>query len=241
MQTQDVMIPVGGKQMPSFLARPDGDDPRPAVIVLQEIFGVNREVRRIAELLAGAGYVALAINYYYRTHPSLNEPYTQDGLKRGREAAGAVTKASIREDVAAAVAWLEGQPFVKTGKVATIGFCFGGSMAVVTATLSGLSGAISFYGAQTARGLASGEQILSDANEFRVPLLLFYGGKDESIPPEAIAKVDAALKAAKVSHEIVVYPDLDHAFFRESSQKLDVEEIKDAWERVQAFLKKHLG
>src|SRR5450755_2366597 len=81
--------------MPCYLARPDDDGPRPAVIVLQEIFGVNTEVKRIADLLASHGYAALAINYYHRTHPDLNEPYTQEGLQNGFAAAGNITRATI--------------------------------------------------------------------------------------------------------------------------------------------------
>ena len=94
MQTQDLTIDVDGSPMPSYLARPDGNEPKPAVIVLQEIFGVNAEVKRIADLFASAGYVALAINYYHRTHPKLNEPYTQEGLQVGFAAAGAVSRAT---------------------------------------------------------------------------------------------------------------------------------------------------
>ena len=110
MQTQDLTITVNGSAMPSFIARPDGEEPRAAVIVLQEIFGVNKEVRRIAEMFADAGYVALAINYYHRTHPDLNEPYTQAGLQAGFAAAGSVGRATLLADVTAAIAYLDDAP-----------------------------------------------------------------------------------------------------------------------------------
>jgi len=67
LKPEAVTVDVQGSSMPCYLARPDADGARPAVIVLQEIFGVNTEVKRIADLLASAGYVALAINYYHRT------------------------------------------------------------------------------------------------------------------------------------------------------------------------------
>ena len=89
MRSESFTIDVGGGSMPAYLARPDDGAPRPAVIVLQEIFGVNAEVKRITDLLASSGYVGLAINYYHRTHPDLNEPYTPEGLKHGFAAAGA--------------------------------------------------------------------------------------------------------------------------------------------------------
>ena len=104
VHTSHLKINVDGSHMPAYLARPDpASGPHPAVIVLQEIFGVNTEVRRIADLVASAGYVALAINYYHRTHPDLNEPYDPGGLERGFAAAGNVSKDTLRKDVAAAV------------------------------------------------------------------------------------------------------------------------------------------
>ena len=129
MITHQFTIDVGGSAMPAYLARPDDGERRPAVIVLQEIFGVNAEVKRITDLVAAAGYVGLAINYYHRTHPDLNEPYTPEGMQAGFAAAGAVTKASLRADVAAAIDWLNAQDFVTFNHIATWGFCFGGTAA----------------------------------------------------------------------------------------------------------------
>jgi carboxymethylenebutenolidase len=242
VQTQELTIDVGGSPMPSYLARPDGDVPRPAVIVLQEIFGVNLEVRRIAELVAGAGYVALAINYYHRTHPHLNEPYTPEGFQNGFAAAGKVSRATLRADVAASIAYLGGQPYVKAGKIATMGFCFGGTAAFVTATLPGLAAAVAFYGGSIASGFPSGEtEGLADVAEVRVPILLFFGGQDDYIPATAVARIDEALSAAHKEHEVVTYPNVGHAFFRQSSAALNESEVADAWKRTQAFLKEHLG
>jgi carboxymethylenebutenolidase len=242
VQTQDLTINVNGGAMPSYLARPDGDEPKPAVIVLQEIFGVNREVRRIADLLASAGYVALAINYYHRSHPHLNEPYTPEGLQNGFAAAGNVSRATLRADVSAAIAYLQGLPFVRHDKIATMGFCFGGSVAFVTATLPGLSAAIPFYGGSIAGGFPNGEPAgLADVADIRVPLLLFFGGKDDYIPAEAVASIEKALTAGGKEHEIVTYPDAGHGFFRDSSEALHQKEVDDAWSRVQTFLKAHIG
>jgi carboxymethylenebutenolidase len=242
VQTQDLTIDVDGSPMPSYLARPDGNEPKPAVIVLQEIFGVNAEVKRIADLFASAGYVALAINYYHRTHPKLNEPYTQEGLQVGFAAAGAVSRATLRADVAAAIAWLDGQSFVAHGKIATVGFCFGGSTAFVTATLPGLKAAIPFYGGSIAAGFPNGEpEGLADVGDIHIPLLLFFGGKDEYIPAEAVARVEKALSDAGTEHHVVTYPNAGHGFFRESSSALYEHDVKDAWSKVQDFLGKTLA
>jgi carboxymethylenebutenolidase len=242
LQTQDLTIDVDGSPMPSYLARPDGNDPKPAVIVLQEIFGVNAEVKRIAELVASAGYVALAINYYHRTHPNLNEPYTPEGLQTGFAAAGQVSRATLRADVAAAIAWLDSQTFVAHGKIATLGFCFGGSTAFVTATLPGLKAAVPFYGGSIAGGFPNGEpEGLADVKDIHIPLLLFFGGKDDYIPNEAVARIEKTLTDAGIHHHVVTYPNVGHAFFRQSSSALNETEVKDAWEKVQSFLAETLA
>ncbi|GAC1403179.1 MAG: dienelactone hydrolase family protein [Candidatus Velthaea sp.] len=242
MQSQSVSLDVGGSAMPCYLARPDGEGPKPAVIVLQEIFGVNTEVKRITDLLASSGYVGFAINYYHRTHPELNVPYTQEGLQAGFAAAGQVSRATLRADVSAAMDYLNAQDFVANNHIATWGFCFGGSVAFVTATLPGLSAAIAFYGGSIAGPFPNGEpEGLADVAQVRAPLLLAFGGKDAYIPAEAVERTRKALTDAKKHFQIQVYPDQDHAFFRDSSAVLDSsKDVADAWDLVQAFLKEHL-
>ena len=228
--------------MPSYLSRPDGEDPKPAVIVLQEIFGVNTEVKRIADLVADAGYVAIAINYYHRTHPNLNEPYTQEGLQAGFAAASQVSIESLRADVAATVAWLNEQPFVAKGKIATMGFCFGGTTAYVTATVPGLKAAIPFYGGHIHQGLPNGDPAgLMATKDIKIPLLLFFAGQDDYIPADAVAKIEGALTEAGIKHEVVTYPNVGHGFFRESASALNQTEVKDAWDRVRGFLHETLA
>lgn len=237
-------IDVDGVSMPAYLARPDeASGPHAAVIVLQEIFGVNREVKRIADLVASAGYVALAPNYYHRTHPQLNEPYTDEGLSRGFAAAGNVSRESLRKDVAACIDWLNRQTFVKPGKVATWGFCFGGAVAFVTATLPGLKGAACFYGGSIASPMPNGEpEGLADVADINIPLLLVYGGQDQWITMDHINRTRKALDDAGKQFEIQVYPDEGHAFFRGSSDHLHtsshIQAVADAWDLTQAFFKR---
>jgi carboxymethylenebutenolidase len=236
-------IDVAGGAMPVYLARPEDGSPKPAVIVLQEIFGVNAEVKRITDLVASAGYVGLAINYYHRTHPNLDEPYTQAGLQNGFAAAGAVTRAGLTADLEAAIAWLDAQPFVQSGHIATWGFCFGGTVAFFSATLPGVKAAIPFYGGHITNALPSGEPaMLADAAKVCAPMLLAFGAQDDYIPPEAIEAIRSTLSAEGKPFELQVYADRGHAFFRESSDALASGDpvVTDAWTRVQAFLKAHI-
>lgn len=241
MHTQSFDITVDGGKMPAYLARPAGESPQPAVIVLQEIFGVNAEVKRITDLLAENGYVGLAINYYWRTHPTLNEPYTDEGLKNGFAAAGNISKQTLRTDVQAAIDWLNAQPFVEKGKIATWGFCMGGAAAYATATLAGLKAAVSFYGGSIAAPFPKDAPAIDDTPDIKVPLFLAFGGKDDYIPKEARDKIEAALKNNGKDYELHVYPEVGHAFFRQSSAEMNKSEVADAWSKVKGFLKKHLG
>jgi carboxymethylenebutenolidase len=243
LQSESLSIDVGGNPMPCYLARPDTNGPGPAVIVLQEIFGVNTEVKRIADLLASAGYVALAINYYHRTHPDLNEPYTQEGLQNGFAAAGTVTRATMRADISAAISYLNARADVKPGRLATWGFCFGGAVAFESATFPGLAAAIGFYGGSIAAPFPSGEpEALADADAVRTPLLLVFGGQDDYITTDMVERIKTTLIAAHKDATVAVYPDQGHAFFRDSSAALaSSHDVAGAWKLVQEFLSEHIS
>lgn len=221
--------------MPAYYATP-GEGKRPAVIVLQEIFGINTEMRRITDLLAGAGYAAVAINYYYRTDPGLNVPYNQDGMKTGMAAASHLSRANLRTDIEAAIAWLREQPGVDGERIGAWGFCMGGSVAFLAATMPGIRAAAAFYGGSIAAPFASGEpEALQDAAAVKAPLLLVYGGKDQHITAEHRERTKKTLERENISFDMKVYENEDHGFFRQSSQAFDNADVTDAWERVQRF------
>jgi carboxymethylenebutenolidase len=251
MISQELTIPVGGRAMPAYLARPEeGSGPHPAVIVLQEVFGVNAEMRRVTDLLPTIGYVGLAINYYHRTHPNLNEPYDEAGMRVGLEAAKGISRQTVLADVGAAVDWLNAAEFVRAGKVATWGFCMGGSVAFLSATLPTISGAICFYGGSIAKPFISGEpEALADVDKIVAPLLLCFGAEDGGIPRESIERIREALNERGKTYQIEVYPDVGHAFFRHGSPQgvADTHEfsdeavayaVADSWNLVQSFLKR---
>ena len=253
MINQNLAISVDGLQMPAYLARPEeGSGSHPAVIVLHELFGFNNEVKRITDLVASAGYVGLAIAYYYRTHPSLNEPYNEEGVKRGFEAAATVSKDTLRTDLAAAIDWLSQQNFVKRDKVAAWGFDLGASAALVAATLPQVLGAVCFYGPYISKPMPGRETaLIEEVEQLHAPVLFCFGGLDSRIPPEDIARIDRASRDAGKHSQIQIYPDVGHAFFRhgsiealtdtrEFSDEAVGEAVADSWNLVQLFFKKVL-
>jgi|GEM_PF-443944 len=248
MISQDVVIPVGGSDMPAYLARPEeGSGAHPAVIVLQEVFGFTPETKRVTELLASIGYVGLAINYYHRTHPHMSEPYTEDGNKRAFEIAASVTPANVAQDVAAAVEWLNGRPFVKAGKIATWGFGFGATAAFVTADQSHLSGAILFYPVNLTASMCGGEAPLDRAEQAAIPLLIIYGEKDYYVSRFDMDRIHQSLKSANKEVRMQIYPNVGHSFFRHGrpqaiaelqrySDEAVAQAVADSWDLVKAFL-----
>jgi len=249
MISQAVNISVDGSQMDSYLARPpSGSGPHPAVIVLQEVFGVNAEMRRITDMLAAAGYVGLAINYYHRTHPQLDLAYDESSMKTAAEAARGITRATLYADLGAAIEWLKAQDFVRDGKVATWGFCMGGSVAFLSATLPDVRGAICFYGGAIAKPFRNGDPgALQEAAKIHAPLLLAFGAEDRGIPPEDIARIRTELDARGIEYRLEVYPGVGHAFFRQGTHRAVTGQeqfsdeaiataVADSWNLVQAFL-----
>lgn len=247
---QDVTISVDGSAMDTYVTRPHDDGVRrhPAVIVLQEVFGINQEMRRITDLVASAGYVGCAINFYHRTHPNLNLAYDTESMQTGIAAARQITRASLRRDVEAAIAWLNEQPYVSTGKIATWGFCMGGTAAFLSATYPEINAAISFYGGSIAKPMLGGEgPALELADQIRAPILLCFGAEDQGISPADVDRIKQELESHGKRFRVQVYPGVGHAFFRHGtaravgqqdrfSDEAVAQAVADAWDSVQAFL-----
>jgi carboxymethylenebutenolidase len=237
MSTTWIELEVDGGPMPCYVAEPEGR-PRGAVVILQEIFGVNAPMQRLTELTASAGYYAIAPALFHRTDPAFEAEYNQAGFAKGLAAAGAVTFEGAIADMRAACTSI-GSSAGPATKVATWGFCFGGSIALLSATMQEISAAVSFYGGQIVKSaVPSRPPVLSLAAELRAPVFFAFGGKDEHIPPEAHAAIRKALDEHGKPYEFHVYPDEDHGFFRQGPAGNPGS--AEVWPLVQQFLAEHL-
>jgi carboxymethylenebutenolidase len=233
MRSETVSIPVGDLRMPAYVARPDADR-APAVIVLQEIFGVDDDMRALTELVASAGYLAVAPALFHRTDPAFEAHHDEAGFAKGRAAREATQPETLIADVEATVAWLRAQPGFGGG-IATWGFCFGGSVAFLSATLPSIDAAVSFYGGQ----IAGGPRFIDAfAGTLRAPVFFAFGGKDQFITVEMIREIEQRLTALKKPFEMHVYDEEDHGFFRQGPA--GNAGSADVWPRVRAFLNDHL-
>lgn len=222
--------------MPAFVARPDGAGPFPAVIILQEIFGITPDLERIAGRLADAGYLAIIPTLFHRTDPNFLAPYDAEGMARGRAAVNVLSHDDVRSDIRATIDWLRWQPDA-TGDVATWGFCWGGSVAFLSSTFDDVRAAISFYGAQIAKSNYENRPPMLDyAPSIQAPLLLVFGGQDSGIPITDIQKIQDTLMENQKGFSLTVYRDEDHAFFRFFGTDHAAVHANEAWDRVLAFL-----
>ena len=203
--TEKITLEVAdGTRMDAHLAKPQGGGRRPGLLVLQEAFGVNAHIRDVAERFAREGFVALAPELFHRTAPGFEGRY--DDFASVMPHYQAVTVEGLAADLAAAHAWLSDRGGVAPGDASAIGFCLGGRVAFLAATALPLKAAISFYGA----GIPP---LLDRAPKLSAPILLIWGGRDKHIPPEQIASVTAALRAADKPYVNVEFSDADHGFF----------------------------
>lgn len=175
----------------------------PGLLLFQEIFGVNRHIRAVAEQYAQDGFVVLAPDLFWRQAPRVELGYAGDDWKRAFALMQGYAAADALADIAASTAALRARPEVGGAKVGAIGYCMGGRMAYLAAATAGIDAATPFYGG----GI---HQQLERAAGITCPTQFHYAGHDDHIPPEAVESVRQAF-AGKAA-EVHVYPGSMHGF-----------------------------
>ena len=221
-----------GNEFAAFAAIPD--EPGPVgVVVLPDVRGLYRFYEELTLRFGERGYPAVAFDYFGRTAGVAK----RDDEFPYMDHVALTTPEGIQQDVQAAVGYLRSPAGGSCTEIFTVGFCFGGrSSWLAAAGGHGLAGAIGFYGSTGERNGAPGPT--QRAAEFVAPILALQAGDDANILPEHNAAFDAALTAAGVEHELVVYDGAPHSFFdRKFEEHADAS--ADAWERVLAFMAQH--
>lgn len=199
--------------------REDAAEPKGAVIVLQEIFGVNSHIREVAARFAAEGYTAVAPALFDRIERGFESGYSAEEVQVARSYIGKFDWDNALRDVEAARAHLaaSGLP------VSVVGFCLGGSLAFLASTrLSGLASAVSYYGGQ----------IVGRAEELpRCPMLLHFGAKDHSISMEDVEKV----RERRPETGLHIY-DAGHGFNCDERESFDAESAAKAWTRTMTVI-----
>lgn len=218
-----------GLSIPAYLARPSAKA-RGAVVVVQEIFGVNRHIREVADGYAAAGYLAIAPATFHRVQPGVELGYTEADMKQGmglKAAVEALPAPGVLQDLQAAVDYVARDSGAKVG---IVGYCWGGLLAWRAASqLKGLSAAVPYYGG----GMTQPQEL---ASKPQVPVMAHLSDNDAHVPLEGVA----ALQKAHPEVIVHIYP-AHHGFNCDHRAAYHAEAARQARERTLDFLGQHLG
>ena len=223
-----VLSAADGNQFAAFRALPEA--PAAAgVVILPDVRGLYRFYEELALRFAERGYAAVAIDYFGRTAGVAKRDEDFDYMPHVQQ-----TKPElVQADIAAAVQHLRG---LDLAAIFTVGFCFGGRTSwLAAASGHGLNGAVGFYGFPTERNGAVGPA--ERASEIESPILALQAGADQNITKVENDAFEAALSAAGVEHEIVVYDGAPHSFFDRKQEEF-AEASEDAWKRTLRFIER---
>jgi carboxymethylenebutenolidase len=232
MPTDRLSIATEDGAFSAYVARPAAAQ-APAIVVIQEIFGVNAVMRGICDDLAAQGYIAICPDLFWRIEPGVDITDQSDAeWKRAFELFNAFDVDAGVNDIAATIGRIRGEHGCD-GRVGAVGFCLGGLLAFLTATRTDVDASVGYYGVGIERYTAEAEKLAS-------PVLLHIAEQDQFVPKEAQELIITALK----NHpEVAIhsYPDRDHAFARKGGAHFDALDAAIAEGRTLDFFKKQLG
>lgn len=216
---------AAGTRITGYLARLKSKGKRPAVLVIHENRGLNPHIQDVARRIALEGFLAYAVDLL---SPLGGTPADED---KAREMIGTLNAGETARRAAAAAQFLE-RHAESTGKVGAVGFCWGGGGVNQVAVLApDLKAAVAYYGLQPSA---------SDVPSIKAALLLHYAGLDQRVNA-GIAAYEAGLKANGKRFTIYIYPNVNHAFNNDTSNRYDKAAAELAWSRTIAFFKQELG
>ncbi len=210
-----------GHEFNAWLAAPAGK-PRGAVVIIQEIFGVNAHIRAVTDSYAAEGYVAIAPALFDRVRKGIELGYTPDAMKEGFGYVQQLRPEKTLLDLAASIAVVK-----HAGRVGVVGFCWGGRMAYVSACELPIACAVAYYGGGIVQQLGKTPNC---------PVLYHFGGKDTHIPASDIEQI----RAADHRGTFHIYPDADHGFNCDMRGSFNAAAAQLARQRTLAFLAQHL-
>ncbi|MDJ0510693.1 MAG: dienelactone hydrolase family protein [Crocosphaera sp.] len=217
-----------GKPVQGYLASPKNENrPLPAIIVIHEWWGLNDNVKAMTRKIAAEGYTALAVDMYQG-----------ESAKTPEKARELVTNARnnsdrLKENLTLAYQYLENEK--NAPKIASMGWCFGGSLSLTTALLfpDNLDAAVIYYGGD----LETDPDVLKS---LEMPILGIFGELDRRPSPETVKAFERALMSLDKQVEVYLYPNADHAFANPSGERYNPEAAADAWEKTKQFFSDHL-
>lgn len=230
INTQQVQIENGDLAINAYLAMPQQQETFPAIIVVQEIFGVNAHIRDVTRRIAQEGYIAIAPAIYQRQAPGFETGYTSESITLGRVYKNQTQASELLSDLQATIDYLYTLPQVQQQGVGTVGFCFGGHVVYLTSILDQVKATASFYGAGITTGTpGEGEPTIKRTPEIKGTIYAFFGMQDVSIPVSQVDEIEAELQKYHIPHQIFRYQDAEHGFFCDQRASYNAGAAQDAW------------
>ena len=211
-----------GFELDAYRADPEGAA-KGAVVIIQEIFGVNSHIKEVCDGYAADGYVAIAPALFDRVERGLDLGYDPDSQEKGKS-----TRAGLNWDDSLADTQAAAEAVRDAGKVAIIGYCFGGSVAWLSATRGNFDASVSYYGGNAAD--------FADETP-KCPIICHIGTEDRGIGPDKVEKI----KSAQPDVPVYMYEGAGHGFNCDHRGSYHEDAAKTARERTLAFLAEHIG
>jgi carboxymethylenebutenolidase len=236
--------------MATYVSQPSEPGKHPAVIVIQEVFGVNRHIQKVCDRFAAEGYFAVAPALFHRegtteeirgTNPVYGYGQAPDAGERAKAVANWKDRQLIL-DINTTIDWLKDHPRVVGNRIGIVGFCAGGRITyLAAAACPGLSAAVNFYGGNTMKIWGSGPTPFERTAQVQCPVLGLFGDKDQNPTVEDVKKIEAELKKHRKSFEFHMYKGAGHGFFCDERDSYHQASAKDAWTKTLGWFAKHLA
>lgn len=236
--TRNIGLTVDDSLMRVYVAAPKPEGQYPGILYYSDIYQLGRPITRLADRLAGYGYVVAAPEIFHRLEPigTVIEP-DDLGRLRGNDDARRTETAHYDADARAVLEWLKGQDQVVAHQVGTMGFCIGGHLAFRAALSPEVKAAVCCYptgihNGKLGRGIAD---TLERINELQAEVLTIFGTVDPHVPPEGRQTILQAMDQANVTHQSRLY-EADHTFMRDDGYRYDPVATDAAWSELVQFL-----
>lgn len=238
LETGPVNIPTADREIPAYRAMPSASGTFPVIIVVQEIFGVHEHIRDLCRRLAKQGYFAIAPELYVRQGSVADLKDIQEILAK---VVSKVPDTQVMNDLDATVTYAKSTGHADIEKLGITGFCWGGRIVWLYAAHNPhLKAGVAWYGKLIGDSSTTTPRHPVDiAPDLQAPVLGLYGGADQGIPLDTVEHMRKACQTAGKQCEIVVYPDVPHAFNADYRPSYRADAAKDAWSRMLTWFKDH--
>ena len=235
--------------MHTYVSQPDAPGARPAVIVVQEIFGVSTHIQGIADRFASEGYFAVAPAMFHRynnseavrgTNPTFG--YGEEDVPERNKAREQVTNDYIVQDINTTIDWLKRHPRVDSDNIGIVGFCFGGCVVYLAASsCPGIKAGSMFYGGNIMRARGDGPSAFERTANIACPVMGNFGEEDQNPSPEDVSEIEAELKKHGKVYDFKIYNGAGHGFYCDERESYRRDAAEDAFARTLDWFQKHMS